>query len=48
MALKLSNKEAAILRDYLLEHEDDIAHGMNDFACLLPLFQKVCNRLPEK
>ena len=41
------------LREYLLHHEQDIAHGMNDFGDLRELFHLIMdawpdNKIPEK
>lgn len=40
-------KVAKDLSDYLLAHESDIAHGINDFGTLTDLFRQVTNREPK-
>jgi hypothetical protein len=39
-------KTATALNDYLLAHEQDIAHGINDFGNLRPVFQSCIQRDP--
>jgi hypothetical protein len=36
------------IKKYLLDHEDDIAHEMNDFGCLKDAFWYYVKRNPEK
>lgn len=47
MAYKLSNKQFQLLRNYLMNHEDDIANGINDFGDLYDLFKFAMGRPAE-
>ena len=49
-ALKPTDEELAAateLNKYLLAHEDDIAHGINDFSVLRPTFRSCIHREPS-
>ena len=40
----MPNPVVPALKDWLLKHEGDIAHGINDFADLAPVFEHLWGR----
>jgi hypothetical protein len=43
----LTARAETSLRGYLLDHEDDIAEGINDFKQLISVFNCIIGRLPQ-
>ena len=43
----IPNEICQILIPWLKSHEDDIAHGINDFGDLLPVYEALFDELPQ-
>ena len=44
----MPNPVVPALKDWLLKHEGDIAHGINDFGDLAPVFEHLWGRPANK
>lgn len=45
---KMANSVLPALKTWLLKHESDIAHGINDFSELAPVFVYLIGHQPRK